>query len=119
MKYLCLEYQPSHAATLPEAEACAAYEETLWKRGMYVYESVSDRGSESAMSLQFDAGHVTVAPGARSTTQEPLSGVIVIEADDLNHAIQLMSQSPRMRTGGGTIEIRRIDECTDSRRDFK
>jgi hypothetical protein len=110
VKYLCLEYQPAQEAAPPPPEACAAYEESLWKRGMYVYESISDRGLESTTSLQFDAGHVTVEAGAMFATPAPLRGVMVIEADDLNHAIRLMSQSPRMLTGGGTIEIRPIED---------
>lgn len=109
MKYLCLEYQFSHAAA-PPPEARAAFEESMWKRGMYVFESVGNEGPESTTSLQFDAGHVTVAAGAIVATPVPLAGVIVFEADDLNHAIQLMSQSPRMRAGGGAVEIRPIDD---------
>jgi hypothetical protein len=34
---------------------------------------------------------------------------MILEAKDLNHAIQLMSQIPRMRVGGA-LEIRPINE---------
>ncbi len=42
-------------------------------------------------------------------TKEQLGGVMVLEARDLNHAIQLMSQLPCMRMGG-CLEIRPINE---------
>ncbi|MPZ77821.1 MAG: hypothetical protein GEU77_14985 [Deltaproteobacteria bacterium] len=42
-------------------------------------------------------------------TKEQLGGVMVLEARDLNHAIQLMSQLPCMGMGG-CLEIRPINE---------
>jgi hypothetical protein len=109
VKYLCLGYQLSDAPQAP-SDACAAYEETLWSRGIYLCESVAPGERGAATTLHFDGRQVTVADGPAVTTPVPLAIVMVIEADDLNHAIQLVSQSPRMRTGGGTIEIRPVDD---------
>ena len=50
--------------------------------------------------------HFTDGPFAE--TKEQLGGVMVLEANDLNHAIQLMSQLPCMRIGG-SLEIRPIN----------
>jgi hypothetical protein len=38
-----------------------------------------------------------------------LGGFLVLEARDLNHAIQMMSHHPGVRLGG-SLEIRPIDE---------
>jgi len=40
---------------------------------------------------------------------EQLGGILVLEASDLNHAIQLMSKHPGVRLGG-PFEIRPMDE---------
>ena len=42
-------------------------------------------------------------------TKEQIGGVLVLEATDLNHAVQLMSKHPGVRLGG-PFEIRPIDE---------
>jgi len=47
-----------------------------------------------------------VTDGPYAETKEQLGGIQVLEARDLNHAIQLISQSPGLRLGCGLIEIR-------------
>ena len=47
--------------------------------------------------------------GPFAETKEQLGGVMVLEAKDLNHAIQLMSNLPCMRLGG-SLEIRPLNE---------
>ena len=42
--------------------------------------------------------------GPYAETKEQLGGILVLEAKDLNHAIQLMSKHPGV--GGGCFEIR-------------
>ena len=51
----------------------------------------------------------TVTDGPFTETKEQLGGIMVLEANDLNHAIQLMSSMPCMRIGG-SLEIRPINE---------
>jgi len=47
-----------------------------------------------------------VTDGPYAETKEYLGGIQVLEARDLNHAIQLISQSPGVQLNCGTIEIR-------------
>ena len=51
-----------------------------------------------------------VLDGPFAETKEQMGGIMIIEANDLNHAIQLMSKMPCMRMGG-SIEIRPINEA--------
>ena len=46
--------------------------------------------------------------GPYTETKEQLGGILVLEATDLNHAIQLMSKHPGVRLGG-CFELRPID----------
>jgi hypothetical protein len=52
---------------------------------------------------------VVVTDGPYAETKEQLGGLGVLEARDMDHAIELMSQHPALRFGI-TIEIRPIDE---------
>jgi hypothetical protein len=51
-------------------------------------------------------GKVAVTDGPYAETKEQLGGIQVLEARDLNHAIQLISQCPGVKLECGTIEIR-------------
>jgi hypothetical protein len=115
MKYLCLGYHETSAwRTMSDGDrsallkACAAYEELLSQRGHRV-EGRAFNGSGEAIRLRFENGKVSVAGGPFADTKQELGGIIVLDARDLNHAIQLMSQSPCMRPGG-YVEIRSIIE---------
>jgi hypothetical protein len=116
MKYLCLGYQSESAVrTMSGSEQSAiakeslAYQEQLRRSGHYLDGKMLQE-PRTAATIRFDNGKVCVTDGPFAETKEQLGGVILIEASDLNHAIQLMSQMPCARAGGGSIEIRPIDE---------
>jgi hypothetical protein len=53
---------------------------------------------------------VSIIDGPFAETKEQLGGILVLEARDLNHAIQLMSKHPGVRGGG--FEIRPVADLT-------
>jgi hypothetical protein len=116
MKYLCLGYHeeklfeqlsPRDRAVL--GEELTAYEQHLRDAG-HVIDARALEPARAATTLRFaTGGKLTVTDGPFAETKEPLGGIMVLEAKDLNHAIQLMSQSPCMRLGGH-MEIRPINE---------
>ena len=116
MKYLCLGYHEAKTwETMPPAQRIAltdetlAYQDELKKTGRCV-DGTALQPHTTAATLRFDSGgKVCVTDGPFAETKEQLGGVMVLEADDLNHAIQLMSQLPCMRVGG-SVEIRPINE---------
>ena len=67
------------------------------------------------MTLRFRNGKVMVTDGPYAETKEQLGGILILEANDLNHAIQLMSKHPGVR--GGPFEIRPAADLTEMIRD--
>jgi hypothetical protein len=115
MKYLCLGYHDERAwAELPEAERNSlveeslAYEEVL-REGGHVIDTAALQSARLAATLRFAHGHMSITDGPFAETKEQLGGLMILEANDLNHAIQLVSQIPCMRVGG-SLEIRPLNE---------
>jgi hypothetical protein len=118
MKYLCLGYYEQkawQAMSERQREAlldeCRAYDQALWKSGYYLSGNALP-GADRATTLRFEDGTVSITEGPFAPTKEQLGGILVLEAKDLNYAIQLMSQLPCMQMGG-CLEIRPIDrDCS-------
>jgi len=110
MKYICLSYLgPINWETMSESERKAsmeeffAYDDLLRKNGNIVG-GEGLQSAQTATTLRFQSGRVSVTDGPYAETKEQLAGFFILEARDLNHAIQLMSKHPAVR--GGPIEIR-------------
>ena len=115
MKFVCLGYHDEAKwQAVSEGERSAlmddtfAYGRALVQRG-HVIDDRALQGAASATILRFEKGKVSVTDGPFAETKEQLGGLIVLEAKDLNEAIQLMSKMPCMRMDG-SIEIRPINE---------
>jgi len=121
MKYVCFSYLgPINWETMSESERKAsmdeffAYDEMLRKNGNIVGGEGLQR-AENAATLRYQNGKVMVTDGPYAETKEQLAGFFIIEARDLNHAIQLMSKHPVVR--GGPIEIRPVADHTEMNRE--
>jgi hypothetical protein len=117
MKYVCLGYiEPGKFENMPEKErealvdACFAYDDVLRKNGHFAGGQGLQPAS-SAVTLRFHNGRVMVTDGPYAETKEQIGGILVLEADDLNHAIQLMSKHPGVRAG--PFEIRPAADLTE------
>jgi hypothetical protein len=112
MKYVCLGYlEPGKFEGMSESERnavldeCFSYNDELRKNGHLIAEEALQPAS-TAVIVDWKNGKVAVTDGPYAETKEQLGGLQVIEARDLNHAIQLISQSPGLTLGCGFIEIR-------------
>lgn len=112
MKYICLGYlEPGKFEQMSESERntvfdeCFSYNDELRRNGHLLAEEPL-QPANTAVTLYWRNGKVAVTDGPYAETKEQLGGLQVIEARDLNHAIQLISQSPGLRLGCGLIEIR-------------
>jgi hypothetical protein len=112
MKYVCLGYlEPGKFEKMSERERntvldeCFSYNDELRKNGHLVAEEAL-QPANTAVTVNWKNGKVAVTDGPYTETKEQLGGLQVLEARDLNHAIQLISQSPGLRLGCGLIEIR-------------
>lgn len=111
MKYICLGYMDETKwETMTEQERNAfvdealAYDEDLKKRG-HLTGGEGLQPSANATTLRYQNGRVTMTDGPFIETKEQIGGIIILEARDLNHAIQLMSNHPSLRMGS-SWEIR-------------
>ena len=91
-----------------------AYDEMLRKNG-YIVGREGLQSAQNATTLRFQNGNVSITDGPYAETKEQLAGFWVLEARDLNHAIQLMSKHPVVR--GGPIEIRPVADHTEMERE--
>jgi hypothetical protein len=112
MKYICLGYlEPGKFENMSESERntvldqCFSYNDEMRKNGHLVAEEPL-QPPNTAVTVSRKNGQVAVTDGPYAETKEQLGGIQVLEARDLNHAIQLISQSPGVKLNCGTIEIR-------------
>jgi hypothetical protein len=121
MKYICLGYMEANKfETMSESErnafvdGCFTYDDGLRKNGHFAGGEALQSAS-SAVTLRVRDGKVVVTDGPYAETKEQLGGILILEANDLNHAIQLMSKHPGVR--GGPFEIRPAADLTEMIRD--
>ena len=107
MKYLCLVYlerEKWHA--VPDRE-CADCGEGLRGRGTLL-SAEPLFPVDTATTVRVRNGTVSVVDGPFAETKEQLAGFYLIEARDLNDAIQVASKIPPAREG--SIEVRPVRE---------
>ena len=121
MKYICLGYMEANKfETMSESErnafvdGCFVYDDVLRKNGHFAGGEAL-QSTSNAVTLRFRNGKVMVTDGPYAETKEQLGGILILEARDLNHAIQLMSKHPGVR--GGPFEIRPAADLTGMVRD--
>jgi hypothetical protein len=121
MKYICLGYSDEKTwETMSERErnamidACFAYDDVLRKNGTFVGGEAL-QSARNATTLRWNNGKVFITDGPYAETKEQLGGILVLEARDLNHAIQLLSKHPGVKAG--PFEIRPAEDLTDMIRD--
>jgi hypothetical protein len=78
---------------------CLAYDESLRMNGHVIGGEGFQIGRDAA-TLRWRNGKLSVTDRPFAEAQEQLGGVLVLEAEDLSHAIQLMSRHPGIRLGG-------------------
>jgi hypothetical protein len=112
IKYICLGYiEPGKFESMTEAERravldeCFEHNDHLRANGHLVGE-MALQPPETAVTLYWKNGKVATTDGPYAETKEQLGGLSVLEARDLNHAIQLVSELPGFKYGLGPIEIR-------------
>jgi hypothetical protein len=107
MKYLCLVYlEPDRLRAVPDAE-CKACGDDLRENG-YLLAAEALQPVETATTVRIRNGRVSVIDGPFAETKEQLAGFYLIEARDLNEAIQVASRIPPAREG--SVEVRPVRE---------
>lgn len=114
MKFVCLGFldEAKFAAIPPEVgqkmmEECFAYDDELRRGGHFLGGEALDY-ARKAVTLRMKDGKVEATDGPYAETKEMLGGILLLEARDMNHAVELMSKHPGVKVG--PFEIRPADE---------
>ena len=107
MKYLCLVYlEPDKLHAVPDRE-CAACGQGLREKGVLVAAEAL-QPIETATTVRVRNGKMLVTDGPFAETKEQLAGFYLVDAHDLNEAIQIASRIPPAREG--SVEVRPVRE---------
>lgn len=114
MKYLCLVYYEEknmHSMSQAEWDAlnneCLACGDSLRGSGHWL-DGAALQSIDTATTVRVRNGKVTTTDGPFAETKEQLAGFYLIDARDLNEAIQLAGKIPPARYG--SIEVRPVRE---------
>jgi hypothetical protein len=112
MRYLCLIYENEKSwETMPQAESESVMNEyfaftgDIQKSGKYVAGEAL-QPTQTATTVRVRNGKISTTDGPFVETKEQLGGFYLIEAKDLNEAIQIAAKIPSARYGG--VEVRPV-----------
>jgi hypothetical protein len=114
MKYLCLIYDDEKKLeAMPKDESDAfmsayfAFTDDIAKSGHMVHGEAL-QPVQTATTVRLRNGKLSTTDGPFAETKEQLGGFYLINAKDLNEAIQIAGRIPSARTG--SVEVRPIME---------
>ena len=117
MKYVCLGYMEekkwelmSESERNTMLDECFTYDDALRKSGHFAGGEAL-QSPRNAATLRWQGGKVSITDGPYAETKEQLGGILVLEAADLNHAIQIMSKHPGVKAG--PFEIRPVADLSE------
>ena len=117
MKYICLGYiKPGTFEGMSDDERNAVLDECFkhndhLRADGHLLAELPLQPPETALTLYWKNGKVATTDGPYAETKEQLGGIHILEARDLNHVIQLISQHPGMKYG--SIEIRPVADLSE------
>jgi hypothetical protein len=114
MKFACLVYhqqnetisQPDLTAIIAECQDAATWNEEMRKTGRHVF-TVGLQSARTAKTVRKREGRLCITDGPFAETRECLGGFTIIEATDLNEALELVASFPARLT---SVEVRPIME---------
>ncbi len=105
MKYLCLVYAEEHLLVdVPDVD-CVAFDTEIRDSGQCVASEALEPVATAA-TVRVRDGRTRVTDGPFAETKEQLAGFYMIEARDLNEAIQVAARIPPAQVG--SVEVRPI-----------
>lgn len=117
MRFVCFGYADlSQFATMdPQRlkvlmDECFAYDDELRRGGHFVGgEALQD--TTKAVTVRMNGGVPQAMDGPYAETKEQIGGILFLEADNMQHAIELMLKHPGVKMG--PFEIRPADDFTN------
>jgi hypothetical protein len=112
MKYLCLVYGEEKDIGAMTDDECIAYDQALRDAGRCLASEALEP-VRTAATVRVRDGKVSIRDGPFTETKEHLAGFYLIDATDLNDAIQVASRIPPARVG--SIEVRPVRELVSTK----
>ena len=109
MKYLCLVYGEEQKLQAMDDRHCLAYDAAIRASG-HCIASEALQPVRTATTVRVRDGKVAVTDGPFAETKEQLAGFYLIDANDLNEAVQVASKIPPARVG--SIEVRPVRQLS-------
>ena len=110
MLFVCLGYHDEAKSAGMSAEVgeammdeCFSYDDELRKFGHFTGGHAL-QSAQTAATLRWQDGKAHVTDGPYAETKEQIGGILLLEARDMDHAIELMSKHPGIKSG--PFEIR-------------
>ena len=120
MKFIVLIYNdPKTLAQVPQSEfnstmkECFDHADAMQRKGKLL-ESQQLESVSSSKTIRTRAGRTTVVDGPFAETKEVLGGFNIVEAENMDEAIELALQFPWASTG--SVEVRPIKDISAVRR---
>lgn len=114
MKFVCMGYfdeskweQLSEPEIQSMMQECLDYDDEL-RRGGHFLGGEALQSARCSKTISSKNGEVTVTDGPYVETKEYIGGILLLEARDMDHAVELMSKHPGAKVG--PFEIRPADE---------
>jgi hypothetical protein len=118
MKYICFGYYDkakfdgmSERDRDAMFDTCFEYDDRLRANGNWAGGEAL-QPPETAQTLQWKNGKAATTDGPYTESKEVLGGILLLEARDMNHAVELMSHHPAL-TYGNIFEIRPAGDMTE------
>ncbi|HVD93592.1 MAG TPA: YciI family protein [Vicinamibacterales bacterium] len=107
MKYLCLVYLEEQKLRAINDRECRNCGDGFRQSGLLVAAEALE-STRSAATVRVRNGTMSITDGPFAETKEQLAGFYLVEARDLNEAIQIAAKIPPAREG--SIEVRPVRE---------
>jgi hypothetical protein len=117
MKFVCMGFiDETKYAEVSQEEGhkmmneCFDYDDVLRRGGHFIGGEALD-SPRNAVTLRMKDGEVEATDGPYAETKEMLGGILLLEARDMQHAIELMSKHPGVKMG--PFEIRPANDIVN------
>ena len=112
MKYLCLVYSDEKLLENMTDDECMQYDAAMRRNGQCLA-SEALQPVHTATSVRVRGGKISITDGPFAETKEQLAGFYLVEAPNLDKAIEIASKIPPAQVG--TIEVRPVRELMSTK----
>ena len=111
MKYMCLVYGEEKKIAAMDDDECMEYDAAIRRSGQCIGSEALQR-INTAKTVRVRNGKVSIMDGPFAETKEALAGFYLVDAKDMDDAIEIASKIPPAQVG--CVEIRPVRELVNT-----